>query len=415
MSFSFGLAGAKDEPKDASKEDAKPASGGFNFSFAPPASGASGASSSPFGFSGFKQSADGPLQFGSSTSTFSFAPSTFGSTTAAKKDDDDDEGDQDDGEDDGATPAADESHAADFKPIANLSLVEVRTMEENEDVLFQTRSKLFVYIKEDIYGGEVRKNWWKERGLGDLKVLKDRTTSNCRLLMRQEKTLKICLNHMISPLTNLQPGMEDKFLSFFAVDFADEKVKEDMFLLKFPSKEVAEKFKQHFDEAKAFNKSALDSKGASPAKSTSAISQLASESSSKSIATPLNTAEKTEVAAAPKADAVKAVALSSSLPQEPANKPAHAPLAGGYSKADPESVEVRAAADFAVEKIGKGKLVKVASVKKQVVAGLNYRMALHLSYPNGEIHAHVVTVYQPLPHTKQPLKLAEEIHTGIVQ
>lgn len=34
------------------------------------------------------------------------------------------------------------------------------------------RAKLFVFVKEDVYGGETRKNFWKERGTGDVKLLR---------------------------------------------------------------------------------------------------------------------------------------------------------------------------------------------------------------------------------------------------
>jgi Ran-binding protein 1 len=37
---------------------------------------------------------------------------------------------------------------------------------------------------------------WKERGVGDLRLLKDKTSGVIRLLMRRDKTLKICANHV---------------------------------------------------------------------------------------------------------------------------------------------------------------------------------------------------------------------------
>ena len=36
---------------------------------------------------------------------------------------------------------------------------------------------------------------WKERGVGDVKLLKNKKNSNVRLLMRRDKTHKICANH----------------------------------------------------------------------------------------------------------------------------------------------------------------------------------------------------------------------------
>ena len=36
---------------------------------------------------------------------------------------------------------------------------------------------------------------WKERGTGNVKILKHRESNMCRLLMRRDKTHKICANH----------------------------------------------------------------------------------------------------------------------------------------------------------------------------------------------------------------------------
>lgn len=37
---------------------------------------------------------------------------------------------------------------------------------------------------------------WKERGVGQVKLLEHKSTKKVRLLMRQNRTLKICANHM---------------------------------------------------------------------------------------------------------------------------------------------------------------------------------------------------------------------------
>lgn len=49
------------------------------------------------------------------------------------------------------------------------------------------RAKLYRFDKES--------NEWKERGTGDLKILKNRKTDQIRILMRRDKTHKICANH----------------------------------------------------------------------------------------------------------------------------------------------------------------------------------------------------------------------------
>jgi Ran-binding protein 1 len=52
-----------------------------------------------------------------------------------------------------------------------------------------SRAKLFRYDSES----EPRE--WKERGTGDIKILKHKQHGTCRVLMRRDKTLKICANH----------------------------------------------------------------------------------------------------------------------------------------------------------------------------------------------------------------------------
>ena len=64
--------------------------------------------------------------------------------------------------------------------------VKVETGEENEDTFWKCRSKLYRWAA----GSE-----WKERGLGEAKLLQHKETKKIRFLLRQEKTLKIVANH----------------------------------------------------------------------------------------------------------------------------------------------------------------------------------------------------------------------------
>ena len=64
--------------------------------------------------------------------------------------------------------------------------VEVKTNEEDEDVQFKIRAKLFRFDKES--------KEWKERGTGDVRILKHKETKKVRLVMRRDKTLKVCAN-----------------------------------------------------------------------------------------------------------------------------------------------------------------------------------------------------------------------------
>ena len=79
-------------------------------------------------------------------------------------------------------------------PLVKLEKVEVASGEENEDVLFEAKSKSYRFLE-----GE-----WKERGLGPIKLLKDKDSGKIRVLMRREKTLKICANFHVKPGTKIE-------------------------------------------------------------------------------------------------------------------------------------------------------------------------------------------------------------------
>jgi len=55
------------------------------------------------------------------------------------------------------------------------------------------RAKLFKFVKDA--------NEWKERGTGDVRLLKHKENGKTRLVMRRDKTLKVCANHygMLKP------------------------------------------------------------------------------------------------------------------------------------------------------------------------------------------------------------------------
>lgn len=50
--------------------------------------------------------------------------------------------------------------------------------------------------KAKLYRFDKEGNQWKERGVGQVKILEHKSTKKVRLLMRQNRTLKICANHM---------------------------------------------------------------------------------------------------------------------------------------------------------------------------------------------------------------------------
>ena len=65
--------------------------------------------------------------------------------------------------------------------------VETKTNEELEEQTFKMRAKLFKFDRES--------REWKERGTGDVRLLKHKENGKTRLVMRRDKTLKVCANH----------------------------------------------------------------------------------------------------------------------------------------------------------------------------------------------------------------------------
>ena len=135
----------------------------------------------------------------------------------------------------------------DFKPLVKLHEVEVKTGEEDEDVLFKQRCKLFRF--------DINSKEWKEKGLGDLKFLKHKTTNAIRLLMRREQVHKICANHRISATMTLKE-ISPKQYSWMANDYSDNEPKTELLLAKFKLVEEAAEFKNQFEKAVQARKNA---------------------------------------------------------------------------------------------------------------------------------------------------------------
>ena len=131
----------------------------------------------------------------------------------------------------------------DFTPVIPLpDKVEVVTGEEEEEVLLEDRAKLFRWE------GDTKE--WKERGVGQAKLLRRKDSGKVRFLMRREQTFKVCANHSILPEMKLQPMKgQVKARIWGAQDFADEELKEEKFCIRFKTEEQATTFEEKFEEA----------------------------------------------------------------------------------------------------------------------------------------------------------------------
>jgi Ran-binding protein 1 len=142
-----------------------------------------------------------------------------------------------------------------FEPVCKLEqLTDIKTLEEEEEVLFKMRAKLFRFEKTT--------NEWKERGTGDVKFLKHKVTGKVRLIMRRDKTLKLCCNHYITSDMKLSPnvGSDRSWVWSVVADFAEEEARQETLAIRFGNSENANKFKAQFEECQKMN-AELEKKG----------------------------------------------------------------------------------------------------------------------------------------------------------
>ena len=140
---------------------------------------------------------------------------------------------------------ADDEPNVSFEPVVQLpDNVEVKTGEEDEDLLYSQRAKLYRFVD-----GE-----WKERGIGDVKLLRHHSTGTIRIIMRRERVLKLCLNHRVNAALTLQPmpNSQGKAWTWHADDFSEssEPVHEN-FSIRFKNEDIAAEFKQAFDHVRS--------------------------------------------------------------------------------------------------------------------------------------------------------------------
>jgi hypothetical protein len=108
--------------------------------------------------------------------------------------------------------------------------------------LYRRKCKLYRYDND---AGE-----WKERGVGQGRILLHKENKKIRFLMRQDKTLKIRGNHIIMPGTKVQEhGGSDKAMVWSCVDFADESQRMELFCIRFASAERAQQFQAAYHDA----------------------------------------------------------------------------------------------------------------------------------------------------------------------
>lgn len=151
---------------------------------------------------------------------------------------------------------APESEDVHFEPVIRLTeKVETKTNEESEEQTFKMRAKLFKFVRDT--------SEWKERGTGDVRLLKHKENGKTRLVMRRDKTLKVCANHYVLPSMNLSPnvGSDRSWVWNTAADVSEGEAEAVTLAIRFANADNANLFKDAFVKAQSDNGAALEAAG----------------------------------------------------------------------------------------------------------------------------------------------------------
>nr|KAF6383400.1 RAN binding protein 2 [Pipistrellus kuhlii] len=185
-------------------------------------------------FADLASSNSGDFAFGSKDKNFQWAntgATVFGTQSTSKV------GEEEDGSDEEVVYNED----IHFEPIVSLPEVEVKSGEEDEEILFKERAKLYRWDRDV--------NQWKERGVGDIKILWHTLKNYYRILMRRDQVFKVCANHVITKTMELKPlNVSNNALVWTASDYADGEAKVEQLAARFKTKEMADCFKRKFEE-----------------------------------------------------------------------------------------------------------------------------------------------------------------------
>ena len=126
--------------------------------------------------------------------------------------------------------------------IVDLPQVTIESGEKDEEEVFKARAKLYRW-KDD---------QWKERGIGDIRILRNKVSGKQRAVLRQDQTLKIRCHffihgHNLCVLQKLKTA--EKSLYWTCADFSEEKLALERFCIRLKTDEDIEAFTRAFNTA----------------------------------------------------------------------------------------------------------------------------------------------------------------------
>jgi hypothetical protein len=143
--------------------------------------------------------------------------------------------------------ATEHESTAEFAPVVTLAEVKV---VETHDTLYRHRALLYRMNTET--------KSWVQRGIGDLKLVREKSNGTISMAMHMEKTFRPCLGCVVLPTSEMEANpTSDRSWTWTTTDFADFDEpgvpKVGLFAIKFKTSEIAAEFKAAYDKHKVEN------------------------------------------------------------------------------------------------------------------------------------------------------------------
>ncbi len=126
--------------------------------------------------------------------------------------------------------------------LVDVPKANIEKIEDKEENLFEARTKIYRWRDDE----------WKERGIGNVNVYKNKETKKIRALHCDDKTFKVRAHFYIhgEKLCELKPLKSSKNTLFWScIDFSEGKAKLEQFAIRFKTPEQFEKFKTIWEES----------------------------------------------------------------------------------------------------------------------------------------------------------------------
>ncbi|XP_072180138.1 uncharacterized protein [Diadema setosum] len=220
--------------------------------------------------------------------------------------------------------------------------VDLVTGEEGEVAVFSARGRLYYFHSAS--------RSWKERGVGDIKIMHAPKSDAYRVVMRRDQVNTICANHYITKAMTMLPTLDsDRAWVWHAMDTSDGEGVSEQLAIRFEESTTAVSFKEAFERAQeALRQKAGDAEQETATTSTAegASTNMASKAADGATATESSQGDDPNTPEVRSCDPIPTSGLTDapralSPTREAAGSPSSAEAGVNKPGDDPNSLEVR--------------------------------------------------------------------------